>query len=389
MDPRITAARSSLIVGCLALLLPLAVAAADYRPGQIVLVKRYGKLEEVRVVRQDSHGVLVQYKDWQDHTFHEDLATAPTAYYQPEEVQESQPARPQAPPRNAPPRAEGFKPGDIVMVRHNGKVEEARVVRQDEHGVLVQWKDWQDGTFHDDPATAPTEYRQPEELTPRGATPQTAPQPRPGKNDPPGGNDATAPHTPPPPPPPARSVDNAPAPPLPPDPDPGGTTAVALPDGEYYCYTYNPAPVVAGVFTITGSSYRTRTGASGRYRMSGGGRVDWLGTPPLGFRAGVLEETDPKPKIRMYPQASDIGNKWKAAVCLPKDGATAQPTGGDAKGTNAPGGKFPPGTKVWYSFVGHWYKGTIVSCSGSKCVLHYDDPKYQDETVDASELQIR
>lgn len=175
--------------------------------------------------------------------------------------------------------------------------------------------------------------------------------------------------------------------------------ADSLPNGEYYCYTYNPKPVVAGVFTITGNSYRTRTGAAGQYRMAGG-RIDWLGTAPLGFRVGVLEETDPKPKVRMYISAADIGNKWKAAVCSPRDGASqggGNPTGGgagNARGGGAAGGtqgggKFAPGAQVWYSFVGHWYKATVVSCSASKCRIHYEDPKYQDETVEAKELQVR
>jgi hypothetical protein len=169
--------------------------------------------------------------------------------------------------------------------------------------------------------------------------------------------------------------------------------ADSLPNGEYYCYTYNPKPIVVGVFTITGSTYRSRTGATGQYRMTGG-RIDWLGTAPLGFKVGVLEETDPKPKVRMYISAADIGNKWKAAVCSPRDGAAggaqAGGGGGNTGGANqSGGGKFAPGAQVWYSFVGHWYKATIVSCSGAKCTIHYDDPKYQDETVDAKELQVR
>ncbi|MEO8360604.1 MAG: hypothetical protein ABI672_11290 [Vicinamibacteria bacterium] len=90
--------------------------------------------------------------------------------------------------------------------------------------------------------------------------------------------------------------------------------AESLPTGDYYCYTYNPKPLLVGVFSITGSSYHTRTGATGQYRMAGG-RIDWLGTPPLGFKVGVLEETDPKAKVRMYPSMADLGNKWKAAVC--------------------------------------------------------------------------
>jgi|CXWL01.1.fsa_nt_gi hypothetical protein len=170
----------------------------------------------------------------------------------------------------------------------------------------------------------------------------------------------------------------------------------ALPNGEYYCYTYNPKPVVAGVFTITGSSYRTRTGATGQYRMAGT-RIDWLGTAPLGFKVGVLEETDPKPKVRMYISAADIGNKWKAAVRTLRDGAsqgggTQEAGGGGGKqggGGQAGSGKFATGAKVWYSFVGHWYKATVVSCAGSKCTIHYEDPKYQDETVEAKELQVR
>jgi hypothetical protein len=103
----------------------------------------------------------------------------------------------------------------------------------------------------------------------------------------------------------------------------------------------------------------------------------------------VLEETDPRPKIRMYPQASDIGNKWKAAVCTPREGGDATAPGQAGNPGNAPGGAFPPGAKVWYSFVGHWYKATVVSCNGAKCLLRYDDPKYPDETVDAKELQSR
>ena len=273
--------------------------------------------------------------------------------------------------------AADFRPGQIVLVRHYGKMEEARVGRQDEHGVLVQWKDWQDGTFHDDPATAPTEYRQPDELKPRGTQaqpPDRPPQPGAGGQ----ADDAPPPHQ-------APPTPRVP-PPAPVGGDPGGT-AGAVPDGEYYCYTYHPNPVVAGVFTIAGGAYRTRTGASGRYRLAGGGRIEWLGTPPLGFQVGVLEETDPRPKIRMYPLASDIGNKWKAAVCTPREGGAAAP--GQTGGGNAVTAAFPPGAKVWYSFLGHWYKATVVSCSGARCHLHYDDPKYPDETVDAKELQAR
>lgn len=381
-----------LALGCLSLLAPLAARAADFRPGQIVLVRRFGKMEEVRVVRQDEHGVLVQFKDWQDHTFHDNPAVAPTMYYQPNEVQPNQPARPAAPPKDAPPRGgEGnFTPGQIVTVRHNGRMEEARVVRQDEHGVLVQWKDWQDGTFHDDPAVAPTEYRQPDELKPAGPQAKAkAPAPR----DPAADNaDDDGPMAPPPAPPAPRRQAPPPlplpkAPPLPQTPD--APAAGALPDGEYYCYTYNPRPVVAGVFTINGGTYRSRTGATGRYQLGVGGRITWMGTPPLGFNVGVLEETNP-PKIRMYPQVSDVGNKWKAAVCMPRDAdAGAAGPGGEGGGNPAAAGAFAPGTNVWYSFLGHWYKATVVSCNGDKCRVHYEDPKYADETVDAKELQVR
>ncbi|AVP96530.1 hypothetical protein C7S18_04645 [Ahniella affigens] len=288
-----------------------------------------------------------------------------------------------------------FQPGQIVIVQHYGKPEEARVVRQDQYGVLVQWKDWQDGTFHDDLATAPTEYRQPAELSlPSAAAPKPASAPQPAAA--PSAEPSTVTR-------PARPVSNPAARPITrpaggfigpatgqkPQADataaqqPGAMTA--LPEGEYYCYTYHPNPVVAGVMTITGLSYRTRTGASGDYRLRGDGRVDWLGDAPLGFAVAVLEETDPRAKLRMYLSDADIGNKWKAAVCSPRDSDAADENPGQNGGPSA----FAAGTKVRYSFLGYWYPATIVSCSASRCKLHYDDPQYQDETVDAKNVEAR
>jgi hypothetical protein len=46
-----------------------------FKPGEIVLVPMYGKLEEAQVVSQDASGVLVRQKDWQDGSYKPDGST--------------------------------------------------------------------------------------------------------------------------------------------------------------------------------------------------------------------------------------------------------------------------------------------------------------------------
>ena len=109
----------------------------------------------------------------------------------------------------------------------------------------------------------------------------------------------------------------------------GLTTAAAqaatLPAGAYGCYTYNPKAIYVGEIAIAGDRYTVaRFNTAGSYSFdSASGKIIWRGKPPLGFEAAVFEvdSTSGRKQIRMYPKQSDIGNKWKAALCTPKDRA--------------------------------------------------------------------
>lgn len=187
---------------------------------------------------------------------------------------------------------------------------------------------------------------------------------------------------------------------------PAHAGAAGLPAGEYGCYTYNPRANYVGGLVIRGDSYQSRTGASGRYRLADGGKVEFLGEAPLGFAVAVLEETEPTPKLRLYRQAADIGNKWKAAVCS-LDGGRQTGSGGAAAGSTAPTGAgpsagakapagaasgtggFAAGQRVEATFIGVWYKASVVRCDSTRCLLHYDDPSSKDEWVDQSRLRAR
>jgi hypothetical protein len=64
-----------LLLACLATCSFLTIAALaqdSFRPGEIVLLNRYGTPEEVKVIKQDASGVQVLIKDWQDGTFKPD-----------------------------------------------------------------------------------------------------------------------------------------------------------------------------------------------------------------------------------------------------------------------------------------------------------------------------
>lgn len=57
--------------------------AQSFQPGEIVQAKAYGEPVQVKVVKQDSSGVQVLLKDWQDGTFKEGGSTR---YYSPSEL---------------------------------------------------------------------------------------------------------------------------------------------------------------------------------------------------------------------------------------------------------------------------------------------------------------
>jgi hypothetical protein len=162
-----------------------------------------------------------------------------------------------------------------------------------------------------------------------------------------------------------------------------------LPPGHYRCYTYHPGAVFVGALDIAGDGYQAdRGGATGSYRSGADGRVDFLGGPPLGFHAGVLEEREPRPKLRLYVEAADIGNTQKAAVCT---GGADGETGGE--GEPASGGEasgvLGAGARVEANYLGYWYAATIIRCSGARCLLHYDDPASKDEWVDTTRLRAK
>lgn len=67
----------------------LSVSAQTFNPGEIVNAKAYGELTEVKVVKQDSSGVQVLLKDWQDGTF---KPGGSTRYYSPSDLTRITPA---------------------------------------------------------------------------------------------------------------------------------------------------------------------------------------------------------------------------------------------------------------------------------------------------------
>lgn len=94
------------------------------------------------------------------------------------------------------------------------------------------------------------------------------------------------------------------------------------PPGEYNCYVYAPKAIHVGKFSIRGDGSYKGGEASGRYHFDPKTEtLTWDGKPPLGFEVGVLEMAPgATPQIRLYRNASEVGKKWKAAVCsLKKD----------------------------------------------------------------------
>lgn len=176
-----------------------------------------------------------------------------------------------------------------------------------------------------------------------------------------------------------------------------GLTAAAaqsatLPAGAYGCYTYNPKAIYVGEIAIAGDSYMVaRFNTTGTYTFdAGSGRVIWRGKPPLGFEAAAFEvdATSGRKQIRMYPKESDIGNKWKAALCSSKEGgssAAASPTTGT--GASAKASAYKPGDRVTAEFIGVPYPATVVTAEAARVRLHYDDPKSKDEWVDATSVK--
>jgi hypothetical protein len=163
-----------------------------------------------------------------------------------------------------------------------------------------------------------------------------------------------------------------------------GSSGPTLPPGRYRCYTYHPSAILVGALEVQGNRYDAdRGGAAGTYRLRGKGRVDFLGQPPLGFRVGILEEREPVPKLRLYIQAGDVGNKWKAAVC------TGSPSADGSAGGSSSGAAFTAGARVEATFMGYWYAATVVRCAEARCLLHYDDPSSKDEWVDTSRLRVK
>lgn len=178
-----------------------------------------------------------------------------------------------------------------------------------------------------------------------------------------------------------------------------GVTAVAaqsatLPEGAYGCYTYNPKAIYVGEIAISGSRYTVaRFNTTGGYAFdSGSGKVVWQGKPPLGFEAAAFEvdATSGRKLIRMYPRESDIGNKWKAAVCSLKEGGGRSPAAGATTGASAGVPKasaFKAGDRVTAEFIGVPYPATVVAAEGARVRLHYDDPKSKDEWVDVKRVK--
>jgi len=89
------------------------------------------------------------------------------------------------------------------------------------------------------------------------------------------------------------------------------------PSGEYNCYVYVPKAVHVGKFTIKADGSYQGGEASGHYRYDPKTQnLTWESKPLLGFELGVLESSPgAMPQIRLYRNAAEIGNKWKAAVC--------------------------------------------------------------------------
>ncbi len=189
-----------------------------------------------------------------------------------------------------------------------------------------------------------------------------------------------------------------------------GSNAATMPAGNYGCYTYNPKAIYVGEISIAGARYAVaRFGTSGEYEFdSKSGEVTWRGTPPMGFEAATMEtdRTTGKPILRMYPKAQDVGNKWKAAVCSPKNdsatggvtpgtsaggagkGASTGAAAGTSSGTSA-GAAFKPGDKVTAEFIGVPYPATVLAAEATRVRLKYDDPKSKDEWVDVNRIKLR
>ena len=154
-----------------------------------------------------------------------------------------------------------------------------------------------------------------------------------------------------------------------------------MPEGEYICYgqfDIGKKALWLGNVTFRGDSYQTNVGATGRYRNVGG-RLEWQGTPPLGFAVGVLEQTTPKGLIRLFPRA--VGDREKAAICSQKEGGNP--------GAAPAGGGFAPGARVETQYAGLWYPATVIQCNATQCRVKYDNPDYTDQWVDIGWVRPR
>ena len=174
--------------------------------------------------------------------------------------------------------------------------------------------------------------------------------------------------------------------------------AAALPDGTYGCYTYNPKANYVGEIVIAGARYSVA-----QFRTEGGyeydsasGRMVFRGPPPLGFEAAKLEtdSTSGAKILRLYPKPSDIGNKWKAAVCSPKK--TVAPSSSSTASASATASNdasrsptFKAGDKVTAEFIGVPYPATIVAAEPTRVRIRYDDPKSKDEWVAVNRIKLR
>jgi hypothetical protein len=172
-----------------------------------------------------------------------------------------------------------------------------------------------------------------------------------------------------------------------------GEAAGGLRDGRYNCFLFfgkPPKPTFTGALLIAGRSYEVKDQAvRGEYDVDAqSGRVRWRGKSPLGFQAGVLE---PDGTLRMYPSETDIGNKWKAALCSPAVAGAADPAAGTSAKTAPPaaGGAFKAGDRVETEYAGLWYPGTVMKAERGGYVVHYDDPKWNDVWVEAKRVRFR
>ena len=170
--------------------------------------------------------------------------------------------------------------------------------------------------------------------------------------------------------------------------------SATLPAGAYGCYTYNPKAIYVGEIAISGERYTVaRFNTTGTYSFDGrSGKIIWRGKPPLGFEAGAFEidSTSGRQQIRMYPKESDIGNKWKAALCSPKEGANTSATGTTkGAGAGAKTSAYKAGDRVVAEFIGVPYPATVIAAEAARVRLRYDDPKSKDEWVDVNRVKPR